>query len=229
MIAAAVPTLLAAEGFQAEDAVLIVIIAVLLGASGVLAMAETSLVRTSKIKAKSLVDDKRHGARTLAKLVENPSNFLNPILLLVLVCQLVSATLVGIVTEHLFGPWGVVLGIVFEVVVIFVFFEAVPKNWAVMNPDRAALLSAPLGERGDPLPSRQVAVAAAQRAGQPHHRRGGRGEPGADALLHHRLRAQGHGGRGPRGERDREGRADLHPLHHRLRRHGDPRGDDPET
>jgi putative hemolysin len=55
----------------------------------------------------------------------------------------VSATLVGIVTEDVFGPWGVVLGIVFEVVVIFVFFEAVPKNWAVMNPDRAALLSAP--------------------------------------------------------------------------------------
>ena len=137
------PTLLATSGFQAEDAILIVIIAVLLAASGVLAMAETSLVRTSKIKAKSLVDDKRHGARTLAKLVENPSNFLNPILLLVLVCQLVSATLVGIVTEHVFGPWGVVLGIVFEVVVIFVFFEAVPKNWAVMNPDRAALLSAP--------------------------------------------------------------------------------------
>ena len=36
------------------------------------------------------------------------------------------------------------LGAVFEVVVIFVFFEAVPKNWAVQNADRAALLSAPL-------------------------------------------------------------------------------------
>jgi putative hemolysin len=141
--AAAVPLFLATTGFRTEDAILLVVIAVLLAGSGVLAMAETSLVRTSKIKAKSLVDDKRHGARTLAKLVENPSNFLNPILLLVLVCQLVSATLVGIVAEDLFGPWGVGLGIVFEVVVIFVFFEAVPKNWAVMNPDRAALLSAP--------------------------------------------------------------------------------------
>ncbi len=36
------------------------------------------------------------------------------------------------------------LGIVFEVVVIFVFFEAVPKNWAVLHADRAALLSAPI-------------------------------------------------------------------------------------
>jgi len=137
-------TLLAASGFHAEDAILIVVIALLLAASGVLAMAETSLVRMSRIKAKSLVDEKRRGARQLARLVENPANFLNPILLLVLICQLISATLVGIVAEHLFGGLGVVLGIVFEVVVIFVFFEAVPKNWAVLHADRAALLSAPI-------------------------------------------------------------------------------------
>ncbi len=137
-------TLLAASGFHAEDAVLVVVIVVLLAGSGVLAMAETSLVRMNRIKAKSLVDEKKRGARQLARLVENPANFLNPILLLVLICQLVSATLVGIVAEHLFGGLGVLLGIVFEVVVIFVFFEAVPKNWAVQHADRAALLSAPI-------------------------------------------------------------------------------------
>jgi putative hemolysin len=141
----AVPlNLLATSGFHTVDAVLIVVICVLLAGSGVLAMAETSLVRMSRIKAKSLVDEKRRGARQLARLVDNPANFLNPILLLVLICQLVSATLVGIVAAHLFGGLGVLLGIVFEVVVIFVFFEAVPKNWAVQHPDRAALLSAPI-------------------------------------------------------------------------------------
>ena len=137
-------TLLAASGFHAEDAILIVVIAILLAGSGVLAMAETSLVRMNRIKAKALVDEKKRGARQLARLVENPANFLNPILLLVLICQLVSATLVGIVAEHLFGGLGVLLGIVFEIVVIFVFFEAVPKNWAVQHADRAALLSAPI-------------------------------------------------------------------------------------
>jgi CBS domain containing-hemolysin-like protein len=136
--------LLAISGFRAEDGILVVVIIVLLAGSGVLAMAETSLVRMSKVKAKALVDEKRRGARQLARLVETPANFLNPILLLVLICQLVSATLVGIVAEHLFGGWGVLLGIVFEVVVIFVFFEAVPKNWAVRHADRAALLSAPI-------------------------------------------------------------------------------------
>jgi putative hemolysin len=137
-------TLLAADGFHAVDAILLVVIAVLLAGSGVLAMAETSLVRMNRIKAKSLVDEKRRGARQLARLVENPATFLNPILLLVLICQLVSATLVGIVAAHLFGGLGVLLGIVFEIVVIFVFFEAVPKNWAVQHSERAALLSAPI-------------------------------------------------------------------------------------
>jgi magnesium and cobalt exporter, CNNM family len=135
--------LLGASGFHTEDAILVVVIALLLAASGVLAMAETSLVRMNRIKAKSLVDEKKRGARQLARLVENPAKFLNPILLLVLICQLVSATLVGIVAEHLFGGLGVLFGIVFEIVVIFVFFEAVPKNWAVQHADRAALLSAP--------------------------------------------------------------------------------------
>ena len=140
----AVGPLLATTGFDAEDAIMVVAIVVLLAGSGVLAMAETSLVRMSRPKAKALVDDKRRGARQLARLVENPATFLNPILLLVLICQLVSATLVGIVASNLFGGLGVLLGIVFEVVVIFVFFEAVPKNWAVQNSDRAALLSAPI-------------------------------------------------------------------------------------
>ena len=87
------------------------------------------------VKAKSLVDEGARGARTLARLVENPAGFLNPILLLVLICQLVSATLVGIVAVDVFGGFGVLVGIVFEVVVIFVFFEAVPKNWAVPTPN----------------------------------------------------------------------------------------------
>ncbi|HEV3369061.1 MAG TPA: hemolysin family protein [Acidimicrobiales bacterium] len=134
----------ATTGFHAADLVYLIVIAVLLLASGILAMAETSLVRMNRIKAKTLVGEKRRGARQLARLIEHPAQFLNPILLLVLICQLVSATLVGIVAENLLGGIGVLVGAVFEVVVIFVFFEAVPKNWAVHNPDRAALLSAPL-------------------------------------------------------------------------------------
>jgi putative hemolysin len=137
-------TLIATSGFHTEDAVLVVVIAILLAVSGMFALAETSLVRMTRIKAKAMVDEKRMGARQLLRLIENPAKFLNPILLLVLICQLVSATLVGVVAEHLLGGLGVLVGAAFEVIVIFVFFEAVPKNWAVHNPERAALFSAPI-------------------------------------------------------------------------------------
>jgi CBS domain containing-hemolysin-like protein len=136
--------LIATAGFHTEDLALVIVIVVLLAASGMLALAETSLVRMNRIKAKAMVDEKRRGARQLARLVEHPAQFLNPILLLVLICQLVSATLVGVVAEHILGGIGVLVGAAFEVVVIFVFFEAVPKNWAVHNPERAALFSAPI-------------------------------------------------------------------------------------
>jgi len=132
------------SGFHPVDWLLIAVIVVLLAGSGLLALAETSLTRTSRVKAKSLLDDHRRGARQLVRLVERPEEFLNPVLLLVLICQLVSATLVGVLASEWVGPLGVVVGTVFEVVVIFVLFEAIPKNWAVHNPERAALFSAPI-------------------------------------------------------------------------------------
>jgi putative hemolysin len=78
------------------------------------------------------------------KLVEHPEQFLNPILLLVLLCHLVMASLVGVLSERAFGPPGVAIAIFFEVVVIFVLAEAVPKTYAVQHADRAALLVAPI-------------------------------------------------------------------------------------
>jgi putative hemolysin len=136
--------MLGTESFDLGDLVLIVVVLVLLAASAILALAETSLVRMSPAKARALVDDGRRGAKVLVRLTENPQGFLNPVLLLVLICQLVVATLVGILAAHWFGAWGVVAATVFEIVVIFVLGEAVPKNWAVHHPERAALFSAPL-------------------------------------------------------------------------------------
>jgi CBS domain containing-hemolysin-like protein len=136
--------LVSTVNFTAADGVLVVVVLLLLAASALLALAETSLVRMSRAKAAALVDDGRRGAKVLVRLTENPQGFLNPVLLLVLVCQLVVATLVGILASEWFGAWGVAVATVFEIVVIFVLGEAVPKNWAVHHPERAALFSAPL-------------------------------------------------------------------------------------
>jgi CBS domain containing-hemolysin-like protein len=58
-------------------------------------------------------------------------------------CTLVAATMVGVVADQAFGPWGVVLATLFEVVFIFVFAELAPKIWAVQHSERAALSMAP--------------------------------------------------------------------------------------
>ncbi|MCL4414387.1 MAG: hemolysin family protein [Acidimicrobiales bacterium] len=126
------------------DWLLAALVVVMLVAAAVLALAETSLVKTSKARALSLEDEGRRGARQLVELVEHPDQFLSAVLLVVLVCQLVSATLIGVLAERIFGALGVALAALAEVIVIFVLAEAIPKNWAVRNPDRSALFAAPL-------------------------------------------------------------------------------------
>ncbi len=135
---------LAGASVTGLDWFLIALVVLLLAASAGLAMAETSLIRTSKAKAKALEDDGRRGSHRLVHLVEHPENFLNTIILLLLVCQLGVATIVGILAERWFGAWGVAAALVFEIIVIFVLAEALPKNWAVHNPERSALVVAPV-------------------------------------------------------------------------------------
>jgi CBS domain containing-hemolysin-like protein len=91
-----------------------------------------------------LAEDGKRGAETLERLVAHPEQSLNPVLLLLLLCTLVAATLVGVVAEHLFGAWGIAVATTFEVVIIFVFAEAAPKTWAIQHGERAALLVAPI-------------------------------------------------------------------------------------
>ncbi len=105
-----------------------------------LALAETSITRMSKHKAQVLADEGRAGGAELLKITQQPEKFLNPVLLVVLGSHLAIATLIGIAAENTFGPWGVLLGVAFEIGFLFVVGEAAPKTWAVLNSERAALL-----------------------------------------------------------------------------------------
>jgi magnesium and cobalt exporter, CNNM family len=126
------------------DWLLVLAIIALFLVSGVLAMAETAFTRMSRVRALALEEDGRGGATRLARLLERPERTLNSLLLVILVCQLVSANLTGVLLEQNFGTIGFVFGIVAEIAVFFVFFEVVPKTFAIQHTDRAALLVSPI-------------------------------------------------------------------------------------
>lgn len=121
---------------------MIVAIVLLLFVLVFLAMAEMGLSRMTKPKATSLADRGSRSGKALLRLVTDPERWVNPVLLTVNICQTVQATLTGILAADLFGVGGVVIGVVLNVVVFFVVAEAVPKTYAVLHPERAALLAA---------------------------------------------------------------------------------------
>jgi putative hemolysin len=127
-----------------SEAIMLVAVGALLFLAAFFALSETSLTRVNRVKAAALEEEGHRGSRRLARLVQHPERFLNPVLLLVLVCHLTAASLVTILAERKFGALGVVVGTAFEVVAIFVLAEVVPKTWAVQHPERAALIVAPI-------------------------------------------------------------------------------------
>jgi CBS domain containing-hemolysin-like protein len=130
--------------FTGTDVILLVVVVVLIAMTGFLAMSETAITRTSKVKALSLVEEKRRGAGNLLRLVEHIDTVLPVVLFALEVCTLVAATLVGVIAAHTFGGLGVVIATAFEVVVIFIVAELAPKTWAVQHTERAALRAAPV-------------------------------------------------------------------------------------
>lgn len=138
---AAVPALLAVT-LTTTDIWLLVAIVFLVSIAVLTAVAETSIMRITRAKAAGLVDSGRKGAPALAELVAAPDRWINAFLLVVLISQIVQATLTGVVAGRLFGGAGVAVGTFFNIVVMFVVAEAAPKTWAIQNTERAALASA---------------------------------------------------------------------------------------
>ena len=121
------------------DWLILATVLVLFVTSAVFAMAETAFVRINRIRAMTLEEEGRRGAKRLVTLLEHPETTLNIVLLVVLVCQLTAATLVGVLVERLFGAFGVAAGTAVEVVAFFVLAEVAPKTYAVQHTDAAAL------------------------------------------------------------------------------------------
>ena len=107
-----------------------------------LSLAEMSLSQLTKPRAAALAEKGAKSGKALVRLAAEPTMWVNPLLLTVNVCQTVQATLMGIVAGRLFGPAGVAVGVVINVMLFFVLAEAVPKTYALLNPVRGATTTA---------------------------------------------------------------------------------------
>ncbi|HEX9505983.1 MAG TPA: CNNM domain-containing protein, partial [Acidimicrobiia bacterium] len=125
------------------DWAILAVVVVLFVVSIWLAAAETAFVRMSRIRAIALQEEHGRRAGRLVVMLEHPEQTLNVVLLLVLVSQLTSATLLGVLLEGTAGTWGVVLGIVLQIFLFFVVGEVAPKTYAVQHTERAALALTP--------------------------------------------------------------------------------------
>ena len=131
-----------AVAFSSTHVWMIVAIFLMLIVLAFCSTAEMGLSRMTKPKADSLLDQGHKSAKVLAKLVAEPERWINPLLLTVFICQIVQSTLTAVVLDDVFGTWGVVAGVFVNVLVFFVFAEAVPKTYAVIFPQKAALFTA---------------------------------------------------------------------------------------
>ena len=198
----------------ADWAILAVVI-VLFVLSIYLAVAETAFVRMSRIRAMALADEGNKRAASPRGDARAPEQTLNSVLLLVLVSQLTTATLIGVLLEGAAGAWGVVIGIVLQIVLFFVIGEVAPKTFAVQHTERAALSVTPVALVPHAVRAVAVDVAAA-------HRRRQRRPPGQGAqagALRHRG-GDPHDGR-RRGQRGRRSRREEQALIHSIFEFGD--------
>jgi CBS domain containing-hemolysin-like protein len=126
------------------SALAIVVVALLWIFSGVLALAETAFTRASRVRLLALEEEGDKRARRVVRLFERPELTLNSILLLVLGCQMIGATLLGTVLEPRLGAAGIAISIFVEVFVVFTLFEVVPKTFALQHSERTVLFISPL-------------------------------------------------------------------------------------
>jgi CBS domain containing-hemolysin-like protein len=118
--------------------VLLLVLFMFLG-SILLSLSEMAFSRMSRVRAMSLAEEGAKGAEKLARMLEHPERTINSLLFLVLVAQISSAYLLGILLDRQLGGLGIVIGLVVQLVLFFVVAEVVPKTYAIQHTDRAAL------------------------------------------------------------------------------------------
>jgi CBS domain containing-hemolysin-like protein len=121
-----------------------VVVGILVVLGSILAMAETSISRMSRVRAIALREDGRRNAGILEEIEGSPARYLNSIYLAVMIVQNGSAILVAILAQRRYGNVGITIVSVGFTLGYFVVVEAMAKTFGILHSDRVALAIAPL-------------------------------------------------------------------------------------
>ena len=122
------------------------LVAFLVMLGSLLALAESSLTRMTRVKALALEDEGRRNAVLLVRLATDPPRYLNSVYLAVMIVQNGSAVLVAILAERQFEgrSLGITIASLVFTLLYFVSVEAMSKTFGVLHSDQIALAVTPL-------------------------------------------------------------------------------------
>ena len=121
---------------------LTLLLLILVALSAFFSGVETAVMSVSLIKAKSLVKQKKRGAKSLLRIKENPHRFLITILVGNNLVNIFAASIATLVFTRMFGSTGVGIATGIMTFLILVFGEITPKTFATQNAERISLLVA---------------------------------------------------------------------------------------
>src|SRR5580692_5676630 len=103
---------------------------------------ETALMSVNRYRLRHRALKGHRGARLTEALLARPDRLIGLILLLSTVVNVLTPTLVGIITFRIGGDVLVAAGVVALTFVLLIFCEVAPKTFAALHPERLALPAA---------------------------------------------------------------------------------------
>ena len=122
----------------------IIVLLILLLLSAMFSSAETALTTVNKIRIRSLAEEGKRSAKTVAKLIEEPSKMISAILIGNNIVNLSASSLTTtLAINHFKSSYGTGIATGILTLLILIFGEITPKTLATIYNEKLALVYAP--------------------------------------------------------------------------------------
>src|ERR1700692_3532935 len=103
---------------------------------------ETALMSLNRYRLRHRASQGDRGARLAEALLAHPDRLIGLILLLSTIVNVVTPTLVGLITFRMGGDYLVAIGVIALTFVMLIFCEVAPKTFGALHPERIAMPAA---------------------------------------------------------------------------------------